>query len=85
MDREIPKEERLRQKRKGWLKIGAVVIAIAVILFVVFSSLRKSVKESDLVFSEVERSSIETSVSASGKVVPAFELIIKSPISTRIV
>ena len=85
MDREIPKEERLKQKRKSWFKIGGVVIAVAVLLFVVFSSLRKRVKESDLTFSEVERSSIETSVSASGKVVPAFEEIINSPISTRIV
>jgi len=85
MDREIPKEERLKQKRKRWLKFGAVIVAIAAALFMVFSSLRKSVKESDLAFSEVERSSIETSVSASGKVVPAFEEIINSPISTRIV
>lgn len=85
MDREIPKEERLKAKRKKLLKIAAVVIAVVALFVIVFSSLRKSVKSTDLKFSEVERSSIETSVSASGKVVPAFEEIINSPISTRIV
>ena len=36
-------------------------------------------------FSEVDNGTIEVSVSASGKVVPAFEEIINSPINTRIV
>lgn len=85
MDREIPKEERLKAKRKKWLKVAVVVIGVVALFIIVFSSLRKSVKLTDLKFSEVERSTIETSVSASGKVVPAFEEIINSPISTRIV
>ena len=38
-----------------------------------------------MVFSTVDRGTIEVSVSASGKVVPAFEEIINSPINTRIV
>ena len=46
--------------------------------------MRSSVKEKDLVFSEVSKGTIEVSVSASGKVVPAFEEIINSPINTRI-
>lgn len=85
MDREIPKEERLKAKRKKWLKVATVVICVVALFLIVFSSLRKSVKLTDLKFSDVERSTIETSVSASGKVVPAFEEIINSPISTRIV
>lgn len=36
-------------------------------------------------FSEVTRGTIEVSVSASGKVVPAFEEIINTPINSRIV
>lgn len=85
MDREIPKEERLKAKRMKWIKVAAVVIGVVALFVIVFSSLRKSVKMTDLKFSDVERSSIETSISASGKVVPAFEEIINSPISTRIV
>ncbi|MCM1137663.1 MAG: HlyD family efflux transporter periplasmic adaptor subunit [Muribaculum sp.] len=85
MDREIPKEERLKARRMKWIKVAAVVIGVVALFIIVFSSLRKSVKMTDLKFSDVERSSIETSISASGKVVPAFEEIINSPISTRIV
>ena len=47
--------------------------------------MRSSVNKKDLVFSEVDNGTIEVSVSASGKVVPAFEEIINSPINTRIV
>ena len=46
--------------------------------------MRTGVKVSDLVFSKVEKGTIEVSVSASGKVVPAFEEIINSPINTRV-
>ena len=46
--------------------------------------MRTGVKEKDLVFSTVDQGTIEVSVSASGKVVPAFEEIINSPINTRI-
>ena len=63
-------------------KIGvAAVVCIAVLI----SFMRSSVNRKDLVFSEVDNGTIEVSVSASGKVVPAFEEIINSPINTRIV
>ena len=47
--------------------------------------LGQSVRSSDLIFSTVDRGTIEVSVNASGKVVPVFEEIINSPINTRIV
>lgn len=55
-----------------------------VALSVLISLMRTGVKEKDLVFSTVDQGTIEVSVSASGKVVPAFEEIINSPINTRI-
>ena len=81
MDREIPKSEIARRKRIMWMR-AAVVAAVVIVAFVaVLLSLRKSVKAADLKFSSVEHAS----VSASGKVVPAFEEIINSPIATRVV
>jgi len=47
--------------------------------------MRTGVKAKELVLSTVDKGKIEVSVSASGKVVPAFEEIINSPINTRIV
>ena len=85
MDREIPKEVRDKERKKMLVKYGAISIAGVVCIALLISFMRSSVNRKDLVFSEVDSGIIEVSVSASGKVVPAFEEIINSPINTRIV
>ena len=85
MDREIPKEVRDKERKKTFIKYGAIGVAAVVCIAVLISFMRSSVNRKDLVFSEVDNGTIEVSVSASGKVVPAFEEIINSPINTRIV
>lgn len=84
MDREIPKEERRRERNKKLIRYSVAGVAGVVVLSVLISLMRTGVKEKDLVFSTVDQGTIEVSVSASGKVVPAFEEIINSPINTRI-
>ncbi len=84
MDREIPKEVRTKERRMRFLKYGSLVVVGCVGIFFLISMMRSSVKRKELIISEVDRGTIEVSVSASGKVVPAFEEIINSPISTRI-
>ena len=85
MDREIPKEVRDKERKKKFIKYGAIGVAAVVCIAVLISFMRSSVNKKDLVFSEVDNGTIEVSVSASGKVVSAFEEIINSPINTRIV
>ena len=85
MDREIPKEELRREQRKKWLIYGGIAVVLIAVFAVLTSLLRSSVSRKDVVMSTVDRGIIEASVNASGKVVPAFEEIITSPISTRIV
>ena len=85
MDREIPKEVRDKERKKKFIKYGAIGVAAVVCIAVLISFMRSSVNRKDLVFSEVDNGTIEVSVSVSGKVVPAFEEIINSPINTRIV
>ena len=85
MDREIPKEVRDKERKKKFIKYGAIGVAAVVCIAVLISFMRSSVNRKDLVFSEVDNGTIEVSVSAFGKVVPAFEEIINSPINTRIV
>lgn len=85
MDRQISKEEQRRAKIKKMLPYiigGAVVVILSVVLMVV---MRASVSRSDLMLATVDTGSIQTSITGSGKVVPAFEEIITSPISTRVV
>ncbi len=84
MDRLIPKEELKRAKRKKMLIAGAIIAGIAGIIAVASSLMRTSVSRKDIVIATVDRGTIQSSVSASGKVVPAFEEIINSPIDTRI-
>lgn len=84
MDREIPKEVRNKERNKKIIRFGGLGIAGIVLVSVLISLMRTGVKEKDLVFSKVGKGTIEVSVSASGKVAPAFEEIINSPINTRI-
>ena len=85
MDRDISKAEQRKEQRKQFIKIGAGVgIGIALIA-VVISFLQTSLNRKDLTISTVDKGVIEVSVSASGKVIPAFEEIINSPINSRIV
>ena len=85
MDREIPKEIRQKERNKKLLKYGGIASAVVACLALLISFMQSSVKLKDLVLSTVDNGLIEVSVSASGKVVPAFEEIINSPINTRIV
>lgn len=84
MDREIPKEMQNKERNKRIIRFGGLGIAGIVVVSLLISLMRTGVKEKDLVFSKVDKGTIEVSVSASGKVVPAFEEIINSPINTRI-
>lgn len=85
MDREIPKEVRDKERRNRIIKYAVAVGAVVVVIAVVMSLMRSSVSKKDIVLATVDRGTIESSVSASGKVAPAFEEVIHSPISTRIV
>lgn len=85
MDREIPKEVKTKELWKKIIRasVGVVTGIVAIVLLISF--LRSSVRSKDLSFSVVDKGVIEVSVSASGKVIPAFEEIINSPINSRII
>lgn len=85
MDREIPKEIRQKERNKRIAKYSAAGIGCIVVISVLISLLRSGVQRKDLILSTVDQGIIEVSVSASGRVTPAFEEIINSPINSRIV
>lgn len=85
MDREIPKEVRQKERNKKIMKYGGITAGIIVCMAILISFMQSSVKRRDIVLSTVDNGTIEVSVSASGKVVPAFEEIINSPINSRII
>ncbi|GHU54097.1 ABC transporter permease [Bacteroidia bacterium] len=84
MDREISKDERKKEQRKQFIKAGIGLVAGVAFVWIIISLLQSGLYRKDLILSEVDRGTIEVSVSASGKVIPAFEEIINSPITSRI-
>ncbi len=85
MDKQLSKQEKRRILIKRYTPAAIVAAVILVIVIVLMLVMRASVSRGDLMLSCVDRGTIQTSVSASGKVVPGFEQIINSPITTRIV
>ena len=85
MDREIPKDVRRKERNQKIMKYGGIGAGIIIGMAVLISLMQSSVKRRDINFSTVDKGTIEVSVSASGKVVPAFEEIINSPINSRII
>ena len=85
MDREISKEVKRKELIKRLLKWSAIMALCIGAIVLVISFLQTSLTRKNIVLSVVDRGIIEVSVSASGKVVPAFEEIINSPINSRIV
>lgn len=85
MDREIPKEERHKAIRKRWTRVGVILAVIVMAIIALGAIMRPSIKLSSIRTGMVDRGTLETSVAGTGRVVPAFEQIINSPITSRIV
>ena len=66
MDREIPKEVRNKERNKKIIRYGGIGVASVIVISVLISFMRTGVKTKDLVFSTVDKGTIEVSVSASG-------------------
>ena len=84
MDRKIPKDILLKEKRKRWIKYGTVILSSIVVIAVIISLLRDSIPLKNIQLSSVDKGTIEVTVSASGKVMPAFEETVIAPIESRI-
>ena len=85
MDRELSSEERaaIRRRHLAPFIAGAVLVLGGIIALFIF--MHPSVKRDNLIFATVDTGTIQTSVTGTGSVVPAFEEIINSPISSRII
>lgn len=84
MDKKIDERVLRRRRRSRLVKIVAAVMATVAVVMVLMALVEKSVDGRELVIAEVDRAEMETAVPASGRVVPAYEEIINSPVSTRL-
>lgn len=84
MDKTIDKKEIRKEKSKRALVWGiAAVAGIAAISFVLMN-MAPSVNSRDITVGTAERGPLEITVAATGRVVPAHEEIINSPVETRV-
>ena len=84
MDRPISEDVKKSRRKKAMMKWGGVAAVVVMLTILLPMFMRKSVNRSSIVITDVDRGTIATSLSASGRVEPAFEQVIVSPISTRI-
>lgn len=85
MDRVIAPEERRKALIKKWAKGGIAIVAVAAVVAVAASLMKPALKRSSLRIGVADRGTIETTIQGTGRVAPAFEQIINSPIASRIV
>lgn len=60
------------------------LISVIAVIHAVFNTIRPSVKRHSIRTAKVERGDVKETILASGKVVPAFEEVITSPIDTKV-
>lgn len=84
MDREIPIEQQRKQSMKRIVRISSVFAALILAIVVVVLAMGTSVKSSDLIIGKAELGTLESSVAASGRIVPLYEQAIVSPVATKI-
>ncbi len=86
MDKQIPKEQQRRESIRRVLRIAVPgALAAGAVGWLLSTLGASSVSEKTLQFSTADTGDIDVTVSATGRVVPAFEEIITSPITSRIV
>lgn len=85
MDREISQHDRRRDAARKYIKIGVPVVAAVGLLWWVMSAVcGASVKATSVSMAAADRGDLSATINAGGKVVPAYEELINSPIASRI-
>lgn len=84
MDRPIPQEVRRRRRVVRISIVAGVATAVVILAMSIGRLAMPRLDARSLMVGEVDSGSIDVSITASGRVVPAFELTITSPISSQI-
>lgn len=82
MDRKIERRPLQRYKFWGYAGLGLLLLGLAI--FAIRYFFTRPVQSSDIVLATVERGMMESTLSATGLVRPTAEVLLTSPISTRI-
>lgn len=84
MDRALTKEEKRKESRKLYFRLGLATASVIFLTIGISFIFDNSIESSKIQTAIAEKSTLESSVSASGKIVPLYEQTIVSPVATRI-
>lgn len=84
MDKQISKSQLRRERNTKLIKWGCATLLVALGVTALIVSLEKGINRRDVRLGAAEQGALETTVNATGRVVPAFEEVINSPVDTRI-
>jgi HlyD family secretion protein len=84
MDKEISSEVLKKRKRKLYLKIGSSTLIVLAICTIIVYLLKSGISSQNMETFVVDTGILEISVGAEGSIVPYYEEILISPISTKI-
>ncbi len=85
MDREINAGDRRRQHLKRWLVVSVVALGGWVLFSWGLGWISPSVKRSQVLIAKVDAGPVDSSLSATGMVVPEVEQVLSSPVDARII
>lgn len=84
MDREIDKSVLIRERRKKLIVFGSVgMVAVGALIWAI-TSIAPTVESRDITLGTADEGPLDITIAASGRIVPAYEEIINSPVETRI-
>lgn len=81
----VIEEEVTARKKKNAIIIAVIIIAVlAVATWLLRSSLKSTIKQSEITTAVVDRGNVENTLNATGEILPEFEEILTSPINASI-
>jgi len=84
MDTEITQEVTSQRKRKTIVIVLIIVAVVFGLIWALRTTLKSSIKKSEITTAVVETGNIENTLNATGEVLPEFEEILTSPINASI-
>jgi HlyD family secretion protein len=84
MDTVIEEEVTARKKKSAIIIITVVIAVFAMAVWLLRSSLKSTIKKTEITTAVVEKGSVENTLNATGEVLPEFEEILTSPINASI-
>lgn len=84
MDKQIDKSVLRREARIRLAKWTIAAVAVIAAIAVALNAVTRRIDPRDVTLATVDEGPLETAIPATGRVVPAYEEIINSPVSTRV-